>query len=50
MTGVDSGTFWLSNLVWDIFIYVVALSLTIVVLFSMDTNKTFTTNHAGRKN
>ena len=46
MTGVDSGTFWLANVIWDFAIYTLACALMFGILLALDEKGTFTTREA----
>jgi hypothetical protein len=46
MTGVNPLTFWLSNILWDGLLFLIAAIAFILALTSLDKRESFTTNGA----
>lgn len=42
MTGLGTKTFWLSNIIWDFFIYGVSVAFSLSILMILDEENTFT--------
>lgn len=46
MTGLHPGIFWLSNLLWDFLLYIVAMIIMMAIIFGLDQEQTFLAGEA----
>jgi len=46
MAGVHAGTFWISNLIWDLFLYFLSAFVMLVLILLLDDREIFLTNYA----